>query len=204
MKRFWFRLTLWIFIAASLLGLLLAASTRASVYAQAIAAGTATPGGPAPFITVLDVGEPAINVRSGPSTVFYPIIGQLSIGTTATALGKSPSSTWIQISYASGPGGIGWVYAANVTLSPGFLPIIEPPPTATPLATQTIDPTLAAAFIIQPTTTRLPTFTLSAPLVIPTFSKAVSQSGGFPMGMVIVASAVVGTLVLLISLFGRR
>jgi len=204
MKRFWFRLTLWIFVAASLLGLLLAAPIRASVYAQAVTTGTDTPGGPTPFITVLDVGEPAINVRSGPSTVYYPIIGQLSIGTTAPALGKSPSFTWIQISYASGPGGIGWVYAANVTLSPGFLPILEPPPTATPLVTQTIDPTLAAAFITQPTTTRLPTFTPSAPLVIPTFSKPASRPGGFPMGMVIVASTLVGALVLLISFFGRR
>lgn len=204
MKRFWFRLILWIFIAASLLGLLLAAPIRASVYAQTVSTGTDTPGGPAPFITVLDVGEPAINVRSGPSTVYYPIIGQLSIGTTAPALGKSPSFTWIQISYPSGPGGIGWIYAANVSLSPGFLPIMEPPPTATPLVTQTIDPTLAAAFIVQPTATRLPTFTPSAPLVIPTFSSIVSQPGGLPMGMVIAASALIGALVLLISFFGRR
>ncbi len=204
MKRFWFRLTLWIFVAASLLGFVLAASVRASIHAQAVATSTDTPGGPQPFITVNVVGEPAINVRTGPNTADYPVIGQLPVGATAPALGKSPSSTWIQISYASGPGGVGWVYAANVSLSPGFLPIIEPPPTATPLVTQTIDPTLAAAFIIQPTTTRLPTFTPSAPLVIPTFSKAVSHSGGFPIGMVIVAFALAGALVLSISFFGRR
>ena len=204
MKRLWFRLTLWILFAASLLGLLLAAPIRASVHAQAVATGTDTPGGPQPFITVNVVGEPAINVRTGPNTADYPIIGQLPIGATAPALAKSPQSTWIQISYPSGPGGVGWVYAANVSLSAGFLPMVEPPPTATPLATQTIDPTFAAAFIVQPTSTRLPTFTPSVPLVIPTFSTADSQSGGFPMGMVIVASALVGALVFSISLFGRR
>ena len=204
MKRFWFRLTLWIFIAASFLGLWLAAPTRALVYAQTAVTATDTPGGPQPFITVNVVGEPAVNIRSGPNTADYPIIGQLPVGATAPALAKSPSSTWIQISFPSGPGGIGWVYAANVALSPGFLPIIEPPPTATPIATQTIDPTMAAAFIVQPTSTRLPTFTPSAPLVVPTFSNTVSRSSGFPMGMVIVASALVGALVFLVSLFGRR
>lgn len=204
MKRFWFRLTLGTFVTASLLGLLLATPTRDSAYAQAVATSTDTPGGPKPFITVLDVGEPAINIRTGPSTVYYPIIGQLSIGATAPALAKSPSSVWIQISYPSGPGGVGWVYAANVSLSPGYLPIVEPPPTATPVATETIDPTLAAAFVVQPTSTRLPTFTPSAPLVIPTFAKEDSQMGGFPMGMVIVASVVIGALVLLVSIFIRR
>lgn len=202
MKNFGFQLVLWIFVAASILGLALAAPARASVYAQAVS--TDTPGGPAPFITVLDVGEPAINVRTGPSTVYYPIIGLLPIGATATALGTSPSQVWIQISYAAGPGGVGWVYAANVTLSPGFLPIVEPPPTATPLVTPTIDPTLAAEFSIAPTTTRMPTFTPSAPLVVPTFSNTASPSKGFPMGIVIIVSALLGALVFGVSLVGRR
>ncbi len=204
MKRFWFRLTLWMFVAASFLGLLLAAPIRNLVYAQAAATGTDTPGGPQPFITVNVVGEPAVNIRSGPNTADYPIIGQLPVGATAPALGVSPSSTWILISFPSGPGGVGWVYAANVALSPGYLPIMEPPPTATPITTQTIDPTLAAAFIAQPTSTRLPTFTPSAPLVIPTFAETAAQSGGFPMGILIVVSSLVGALVLLISFFGRR
>ena len=204
MKRFWFRFTLWIFIAASFLGLLLAAPTRSLIYAQAAATATDTPGGPQPFITVNVVGEPAINVRTGPNTADYPIIGQLPVGATAPALAKSPSSTWIQISFPSGPGGVGWIYAANVALSPGFLPVTEPPPTATPIATQTVDPTLAAAFIVQPTSTRLPTFTPSAPLVVPTFSNPVSHPSGFPVGIIIVASALIGALVFSLSLFSRR
>lgn len=209
MKRFWFRFSIWIWFAASLSGLVLAASFRASVSAQAAAtpqntvqADTPTPGGPTPFIT--NTYNDNVNVRTGPSTVYYPIIGQIPIGATAPALGVSPSRTWIQIAYPAGPGGVGWVYAPNVTLSPGYLPVLEPPPTPTPLATETIDPTFAAQFNIQPTGTRLPTFTPPAPLVVPTFSESATRSSGSPMGIVIIAIALTGTLVLAASLFIRR
>ena len=202
MKRYRFQFALWICVAASLLGLWLVRPANSSVHAQAAATDTPTPGGPSPFIT--QTYSEAINVRTGPSTVYYPIIGQLAIGATAPALGVSPSHEWIKISYPSGPGGVGWIYAANVTLSPGFLPVVEPPPTATPLATATIDPTLAAAFNIQPTETRLPTFTPPPPLVVPTFSDSTVSSAGFPMGMTIIAVAMIGALVLVVSFFGRH
>src|SRR5262245_55080929 len=45
-----------------------------------------------------------INVRGGPSTVYYPIVGQLAPGDTAPALGTSPGREWVQISYPSAPG----------------------------------------------------------------------------------------------------
>jgi uncharacterized protein YraI len=201
MKRFWFQFSVWISVGASLVGFLMAAPSRTPVHAQAVT--TNVVGGPSPFITVTYI-EP-INVRSGPSTVFYPIIGQLAVGATAPALGTDPSHTWIEISYPSVPGGIGWIYATNVTLT-GTLQIVEPPPTATPLATATIDPTLAAAFNIQPTTTRLPTFTPPAStLAVPTFSnRAASGSSGFPMAMVIFVVAICGVLVFVVSLFVRR
>ena len=102
-----------------------------------------------------------INVRSGPHTIIYPIVATLNPGDVVPALGISPGREWIQISY---PGGTGWVYASYVSISGGELQIVEPPPTPTPLVTATIDPTLAAQFITQPTTTRLPTFTPPAPL----------------------------------------
>ncbi len=202
MKRFWFQFSFWICVTASLFGFLLAASTRSLVYAQAVATNTLG-GGPSPFITVTYI-EP-INVRSGPSTVFYPIIGQLPVGSTAPALGTDPSHTWIEIAYPSAPGSVGWIYAANVTLT-GTLQIVEPPPTATPLATATIDPTLAAAFNIQPSPTRLPTFTPPAStLAVPTFADTVSNhDSGFPMGMLIIAIAISGALVFVVSLFVRR
>lgn len=200
MKRFWFQFSFWICVAASLIGLLLVAPTRSFVYAQAVA--TNTVGGPSPFITVTYI-EP-INVRSGPSTVFYPIIGQLSVGSTAPALGTDPNHTWIEIAYPSAPGGVGWIYAANVTLT-GSLQIVEPPPTPTPLATATIDPTFAAAFNLQPSPTRLPTFTPPAStLAVPTFSNTGASSSGFPMGMIIIVIAVSGALVFAVSLFVRR
>lgn len=200
MKRLWFQFFIGIFIAASCIGLWLAVPNRNFVYAQAVA--TNTLGGPSSFITVTYI-EP-INVRSGPSTVFYPVIGQLPVGATAPALGTDPSHTWIEISYPAAPGGVGWIYAANVTLT-GSVQIVEPPPTATPLATATIDPTLAAAFNIQPTETRLPTFTPPAStLAVPTFSNPDASSGGFPIGMLIIAIAICGALVFIVSLFIRQ
>jgi len=179
-----------------------------SVFAQQptgdIPTVTGTPIGP--FITVT-YGEP-INVRSGPSTYFYPItIGTLLPGETAPAIGKSPGGAWIQIIYQGVPGSIGWVYAQNVTLSPGaVLPVVEPPPTATPQTTPTIDPTLAAAFIVPATATRLPTFTLPAPLVIPTFevTSPSAATGGVPVGLLIVSLGLIGLFGAFISFLRGR
>src|SRR5512141_985842 len=94
---------------------------------------------------IVSYGEP-INVRAGPSSFDYPIIGTLPKDGTAPAIGRSPKGEWIQIVFPSGPKGVGWVYAANVTLSTGsLLPVVEPPPTPTPATTPTINPTYAAA-----------------------------------------------------------
>jgi uncharacterized protein YraI len=203
MHPLWFRLFVRLTIAASLFGLLLFAPMNRLVAAQSISTGTDTPGGASPFITVTYI-EP-VNVRSGPSTVFYPIIGQLAVGTTAITLGVSPSRVWYEIAFPSGPRGVGWVYAANVSISPGFLPVVEPPPTSTPLATDTIDPTLAAAFNIQPTATRLPTFTPPAStLAVPTFSDQPVASNSLPLGIVIAILFLLGLLVLVFSLIVRR
>ena len=98
-----------------------------------------------------------INVRSGPSTD-YPIVGVLIAGQQVPALGRSVGGQWIQVLYPGGPDGVAWVYAPLVVAS-GVLPIIEPPPTPTPRTTPTVDPTLAAQFIIEVQPTRLPTFT---------------------------------------------
>jgi len=147
-----------------------------------------------PFIKV--TYEEQINVRAGPvfSGLSYPVVGVLLPGETAPALGRTAGGEWIKIFYAGIPGNSGWVYAALVDLSPGFLPIIEPPPTQTPQTTPTIDPTLAAAFAIPLTPTHLPTFTPPAPLQVPTFTPAPAGVAGVPMGLVI-------TLLLLIGIF---
>ncbi len=119
------------------------------------------------FVTVT-YSEP-INVRGGPSTVYYPIVGRVFPGDVFQALGVSPGREWVKISYPDAPGGVGWLYAIYVSVEGGELQIAEPPPTATPIATMTINPTFAAAFVFQPTSTRMPTFTPPPPLEIPQF-----------------------------------
>jgi hypothetical protein len=127
------------------------------------------------YITVTYI-EP-INVRSGPGSFDYPVIGSLPVGGTAPATGRSPAGEWIQIEYPDGPRGTGWVYAANVSLSPGaLLKIVEPPPTATPATTPTLNQTFVAAFQVLPTSTRLPTFTAPPSLVFPTYTNPVHSS----------------------------
>ena len=147
------------------------------------------------FITVTYI-EP-INVRTGPSSYDYPVIGTIPVGGTAPAIGRSPAGEWVQIEFPSGPRGIGWVYAANVSLTANaLLPVVEPPPTAVPAVTPTANPTFVAALRPAPTSTRLPTFTAPPPLQIPTFvnsgGKAASQ--GFQSGWVIAGLALVGLL----------
>lgn len=141
-----------------------------------------------------------INVRSGPSTVYYPIIGQLFPGDVVPALGISPGREWIEISFPGGVGGVGWIYASFVSLSGGELHIVEPPPTPTPLITNTVDPTLAAAFNIQPTQTRIPTFTPPPPLDVPKFTEAnTSHSSGAAFGVFIIILTIIGGVGLVFS-----
>jgi hypothetical protein len=141
-----------------------------------------------------------INVRSGPSTVNFPIIGQLFPGDIVPALGISKGREWVQISYPSGVGGVGWVYAPFVSLSGGELLIVEPPPTPTPLVTATIDLTLAAEFIVQPTQTRIPTFTPPPPLNVPQFTDTgTSQPSGTAFGLFIIILIIMGAVGLILS-----
>ena len=165
---------------------------------------TATPILYGPFITVTYI-EP-INVRTGPSSFDYPVIGSIPVGGTAPALGRSPASEWIQISFAAGPHGVGWVYAANVSLSANaLLPVVEPPPTAVPAVIATANPTFVAAFQVTQTATRLPTFTAPPPLVIPTYNNPVDKpSGGIQTGWVIIGLALIGLVGVVISSFRRR
>ena len=202
MRRFWFHVAICMAIAASVLAARAALRDEPAALAQAGATDTPPAGSSSAYITQTYT-EP-INVRSGPSTVYYPVIGHMPIGATAPAIGASPSREWIEISYAGGAGGVGWVYAANVTLT-GTVQVVEPPPTEAPLMTATIDPTLAAAFPVVPTDTRLPTFTAGPPLVIPTFQS--TASGGFvgwPLGYTIGVFALLGAAIFGASLFGRR
>jgi hypothetical protein len=153
---------------------------------------TGTPVGPVAF--VLAGPDPQINVRSGPNSTFDRV-GVLLTGQSVPAKGRSAGGEWIYIEYPGAPGNRGWVYAPLVEIRPPntSLPIIEPPPTPTPAQTATIDPTLAARFVVTEVPTRLPTFTQPPPLVIPTFVAETSPAlGGLPMGFVIMGLAALG------------
>ncbi len=161
--------------------------------------------GTAPTHPVITVNNPdGANVRAGPSSYDYALIDFLPNQATAPAIGKSPLGEWIQIIDLSVSGGVGWVYAPLVSLSPGFLPIVEPPPTATPRTTPTINPTYAAAFQVQTTPTRLPTFTPPAPLATLNFESTAGSRSGIPMGFVILGLALVGILGAIISFLRGR
>jgi len=154
----------------------------------------------------VNADQDQINVRSGPSTD-YDIIGVMIAGQTAPALGRSAGGSWIQIGYPGVEGGVAWVYSPLVTLiRSGDLPIIEPPPTSTPRITPTIDPTLAAQFVIDSPSTRMPTFTNPPTLEIPTYEvqEEVISTSTFPMGMLIVFFGIVGILGALFSLLRGR
>jgi len=183
-----------------LLGFLLVGRQSVAAQAQPTATETATPGGPSAVVT--NNYTEAVNVRSGPNSL-YSLVGSLQIGATAQALAVSPHHEWIQIAFPSAPDGVGWVYAPFVELSPGYLKVVEPPPTPTPLATSTIDPTLAAAFQNEPTVTRLPTFTPPPPLAVPSFAPQARARLGFPTGVTIMAITLLGGLVLAASFLSR-
>jgi hypothetical protein len=149
-----------------------------------------------PVVTVRSDQEQFINVRSGPG-IFYDKIGVILAGQQLPAKGRSTGGDWILVEYPGVPGSEAWVYAPFVNLTPGQLPIVEPPPTPTPLFTTTIDPTLAAEFVVTSAPTRLPTFTEPAPLVISTFEEQTNQSilGNIPMGWIVVSFAALGILI---------
>ncbi|MFN8412678.1 MAG: SH3 domain-containing protein [Anaerolineales bacterium] len=183
------------------------ASSLTDVLAQDTSA-TPTPQ-PSPstgmYITVLG-DEPFANVRLGPSSSIYPIMGKLLPGDTAPALGRSPGGDWIQIEYSGSPNNKGWVYSPLVVVSPGTLPVMEPPPTPIPPATSTIDPTLAAQFTVYPTTTRLPTFTPAPSYVAPTFQTAARQNDltSVPRAVVILSLGGFGIFGFILSLLLPR
>jgi len=200
----WIKIGLWILFVLGFASLLWLAPAWTPAAAQQPTGNIPTVTGTAsgPFITVTN--PDGVNVRAGPSSFDYATIGYLVVGETAPALGKSLAGEWIEITYLGAPGGIGWVYAPYVSLSPGSLSILEPPPTATPRTTPTINPTFAAAFQVQMTPTRLPTFTPPPPLATLNFEPAAGMGSRVPMGFVILGLALIGILGAVISFLRGR
>lgn len=162
-------------------------------------------GTPVGMTATVNADQDQINIRSGPG-VTYEKVGVLLAGQTVPAKGRSPGGEWIEIEYPGIPTGLAWVHSTLVTLSPGSLPVVEPPPTQTPLMTATIDATLASQFLITDAPTRLPTFTMPAPLNVPTYSSVAGGqvSQGIPMGMIIVALGALGIFGFLFSMLRGR
>ncbi len=146
-----------------------------------------------------------INVRSGPGTA-YEKVGVLLAGQTVPAKGRSPGGDWILVDYPGVEGGHAWVYAPLVDILGGELPVAEPPPTPTLLYTPTINPTLAAQFVITAVPSRYPTFTPPPPLMLPTFAAVPSGSspGKIPMGMIIIGIGAIGLFLGLFTLSQGR
>lgn len=151
-----------------------------------------------------DEANPQINVRSGPGTE-YDKVGTMLANQEAIGVGRTEGGNWLLIEYQGGPDGYAWVYSSYVDYL-GELPVVVVPNTPTPRITNTIDPTLAAQFIITVEPTRLATFTPPADLVIPTFevSAGVNTTSKVPMGMVILICLILGILIGLVSLTQRR
>jgi uncharacterized protein YraI len=108
--------------------------------------GAATGSGSGPSGLIIQ----QVNVRSGPATTFNAL-GTLNANDVVTLTGKDPNGVWLQIEYANGPEGKGWVTAAYVQAS-GLegLPIIgqagDVVGTGTPTTIPaTITPTLVPA-----------------------------------------------------------
>ena len=166
---------------------------------------TGTPSGPT---IQVDPFNQTIRVYAGPSSFDYPPIGILLANETAPALGRARDRLeWIQIYYPGVDGSVGWVFGPLVKLSPGaLLPIVDLPPTPTPISTPTINPTLEAAFIGQQTPTRLPTFTPPPPLELPSFTESdtTSETAGIPAGLLILSLGLFGFFGALISYLRGR
>src|SRR5512133_2434044 len=142
-------------------------STNKMVAQQPTGSIPTVTGTPSGVIASVREDEPKVNVRSGPG-YFWDPIGVLLIGQSVPVIGKSAAGEWLLVSYPGVPGGQGWVFAAFMNLTKGTIPIVESPPQPSPQVTTTIDPTMAAEFIVTPIPTRLPTYTAPAPITIPT------------------------------------
>jgi len=194
-------------LASGLLAVLWVLSAQAGVRAQGIVLCAAAPASLSGVYVTVNLDQPQVNVRGGPNSYLYGKTGILFTGESAPALGRSPGGDWIQIACPGAPGDVGWVYAANVTLSaPVDLAVIEIPTTSTPAVTATIDPTLAAAYpSLAPTLARPPAFTPAPPLTVPAFTDAALPPMGVDVrGSFILAVGAAGLIILLLSFLLRR
>lgn len=144
---------------------------------------TPTPGTPTATVST----QPALttltdlNVRSGPDTTAYEVIGLLPSGTTVEIIGRDEARQWWQVRFDPAPNDIGWV-ASDPNFSRAVnvenIPVADAPPTPTGTPTNTPTPT-STTTPIPPTETATstsvpPTLTPTAtPTLTPTPSTSV-------------------------------
>lgn len=165
---------------------------------------TGTPKGPIASIKA-GITENFVNVRSGPSSVQFDIIGIIYVGNSVPVKGKSIGGDWLLIEYPGVVNSEGWIWSLYMDVTPGEIPIVEMPPTPQPKVTFTIDPTMASQFMTTPLATRLPTFTPPAALVIPTYEQNEPQKfAGVPVGFIIIILLGLGIITSLFTYFQSR
>jgi uncharacterized protein YraI len=162
---------------------------------------TGTPLGP---VAVAKLGMTEdINVRNYPSTLADKI-GVVLTGQQVNVIGKTIAGDWLLIEYPGVQGGEGWIWALYMDVSGGEVPVVESPSTPQPKVTATIDPTLAAQFIITPNSTSLPTYTQPAPLTVPTYSSGVASTGSIPIGLIIIILVGLGAVIGMFSMLQSK
>jgi hypothetical protein len=208
--RFARRSVFFVFFLLMFGGMALAFHSPAQSYVHAqqptgsIPTVTGTPQG---VVVAVYLDRPQEDVYSGPSSYLYPRIGVVLAGQEMPAYGLSEDGNWVQIYYPGVPDSVAWVYAPYVKIvKNGELPKLAAPPTPTPAATPVVDinPTLVAAFVTPVVSTRMPTFTAPAPLVIATFVDGASTVNRIPMGLLIFGLGFIGALGTLISFLRGR
>src|SRR5258706_5322222 len=199
MRQFWFKTILGVCVVTGLgVGSLFSAK-QAEAYQVA-----STPSTPLGIYATVTYADP-INVRGGPSTVHYPIVGRLNPGDIVQALGVSPGHEWVEVAFPQAQGGVGWVYAIYVSVSGGEPLVVEAPSTPTPPVTATIDATLAAAFNFQPTASRIPTFTPPPPMTVPQFSDVETPRKALVApGIFVISLVLLGAIGLIVSVVFRK
>jgi len=207
MKYRWLRPIIFFFFLILLVSFSLIGSAEAGSLSQlptgSVPTVTSSPRGPYVVVNSLTANDTQINVRAGPSALTEKV-GVLLIGQEANAIGYY--GDWVQIEYPGVANGTAWVYGNLVTLFGGDLLEIAPPATSTPNITRTVDPTLAAQFLITPEATRLSTFTEPAPLEIPTYTMDAGSTSvvGIPMGLIIIGLGSLGVFLGVIALISGR
>lgn len=62
------------------------------------------------------MGEPTINVRSGPN-VLFDSLGTLRNGETVAIISESSGGSWLQITFPAGSQSIGWVFKRYIAVN---------------------------------------------------------------------------------------